>query len=485
VTEHDVQPAPPERPDDRTIETVLGPKIVTRLFGLMRAVRLYDLSNQAVRDQLRELLSRIAPLMEEELVVVAMGQCFYINGLRVRAEPMQAHVFQALTKEFESRRLGGIRFLDGLREEELGNFLRLLVTYDGSEQAGSFADMAAGAGVTFAAPISLDELHAMGAASEVVAEDPTDTERGRARQTFARAVHGARGAITRTMRTGKPAVRRVKRVVQPIVDSIMRHEYSIVGLTAIKNHDEYTYAHCVNVSILAVAAGQCLGLSRGALANLGVAALLHDIGKVTVPSEVLGKPGRFTEGEWKLMHRHPIEGLRLVTRMPGLSPLMLDMLNVCLHHHLLMDGTGYPRIGRESRLSTASRIVSVADCFDAMTAHRTYRRRPFTGYEALQLMLGAERTHFDPAALWALVRSVGLYPAGTLMLTRSGHLVVSLSPNPEDIRRPVCQVVVRPDGSSAPGGDPPIWDPMAANEAVVRVVSPEEYGGESERLLAA
>jgi HD-GYP domain-containing protein (c-di-GMP phosphodiesterase class II) len=185
------------------------------------------------------------------------------------------------------------------------------------------------------------------------------------------------------------------------------------------------------------------------------------------------------------MQRHPIEGLKTVSRAPGLTALTLDMLYVAFQHHLTYDGRGYPAIARPWKLSAVSRLVTPADCFDAMTAHRAYRHRPFTGYEALRLMLGPDRGRYDPAALWALVRTVGLYPAGTLLLTSSGHLVVSMSPNPEDARRPHCRVLKRPDGTMPPDVDPEIWSPMPAEIEVSRIVNPEEFEGEVDRLLAA
>src|SRR4029077_6562924 len=108
--------------------------------------------------------------------------------------------------------------------------------------------------------------------------------RQRAQQTFWRAVFGTRSVLLRTAQTGRPALRQARRVVQPVVDSIMKNEYSIIGLTALKDHDEYTYAHCVNVSVISIGIGQALGLPRQALANLGVAALLHDMGKIAIPT---------------------------------------------------------------------------------------------------------------------------------------------------------------------------------------------------------
>ncbi|HTM57309.1 MAG TPA: HD domain-containing phosphohydrolase [Candidatus Udaeobacter sp.] len=463
----------------------MGPALVSRFHGLLRAARIYSPSNQTFQDQMWDLLRLVDQVMEGEVLLLAMGQCFYVNGVRIRADASQAAVFDALTVEFEQRKLGGVRFLEGLRSEELAVFLQLMLERPDGERAADLPAAAAAAGVVNVAAVTLAETESAGAETSAADEPPPQTERERTKQVFRQAVSGTRQAILHTARTGKPAMRRIKRVVQPIVDSVMKNEYSLIGLTAIKNHDEYTFAHCVNVSVLSVAMGHQLGLPRTTLANLGLAALLHDVGKLTVPPEVLGKPDQLSSEEWQLMERHPIEGVKIVARAPGLSTLSLDLLNVAFQHHLTEDGRGYPRLGRPCRLSAATRLVTVADCYDAMTAHRAYRSRPFTGYEALRLLLGPDRTRYDVAALWTLVRTVGLYPAGTLLMTNSGHLVISLSPNPEDMRRPFCRVLARPDGSMPPDAHPETWDPMPKDMTVSRVVSPEEFDGEIDRLIAA
>ena len=483
MTEHARGPRRRPPTDLSTVETVVGPALVARLHGLLRGVRLYDLSNRTLQDQLANLLALLAQLPDDEVVLLAMGQCFSVNGVRIRAKGAQSSYFDALTSEFETRGLGGLRFLDGLHADELVAFLRLFLEHADAERGAALAEAAAAAGIEHVAPISRAEAGSGAEATE--AEEPAEDEHDRAVRTFRQAVAGTRSAILSTARTGKPALRKIKRVVQPIVDSIMKDEYSLVGLTAIKGHDEYTYAHCVNVGILSVAMGHNMGLSRGSLADLGVAALLHDIGKLTIPADVLQKPDRMSADEWTLMRRHPIEGMKMVSRVPGLSSLTVDMFNVTLQHHLTNDGRGYPAIGRPHALSVVGRIVAVADCFDALTAHRAYRKRPYTGYEALRLLLGPDRERYDPAALWALVKTVGLYPAGTLLTTDSGHLVVSLSPDPEDVCRPNCVVLARPDGSMPPDSAPETWNPMPKSIRVARVVDPDEFEGEVDRLLAA
>jgi len=298
-------------------------------------------------------------------------------------------------------------------------------------------------------------------------------------------VLGTRKIVLRARQNGRPDLRQAKRLVQPIVDNIMKHEYSIVGLTALKDHDEYTYSHCVNVAVLSISMGQRLGLPRQALADLGVAGLLHDLGKMRIPSDVLRKPDALTVEEWALMKRHPLEGAVMIARMPGLSTVMLDAMRACLEHHMNYNRTGYPEVAMEWGQATMSRIVAMADCFDAITAHRAYHSRPRTAFEGLQILLGPNRVNFDPAVLWALVRCVGLYPAGTVLQTATGHVVLCTGPNPKDVTRPHCRVLVRPDGSEPPEEEPETWDPMPDSDHALRVLLPEDFKVATEDLLAA
>jgi HD-GYP domain-containing protein (c-di-GMP phosphodiesterase class II) len=390
----------------------------------------------------------------------------------------------SLLEEFERRGLGGVRFLPGVHVAELERFFQLFLAADDRSVAEQLDGMLHEARIEHALTVPASDLDVEDLTREL-GDEREKSERGRAKRVFWRAVAGTKRIVRRAHQTGRPDLRQAKRLVQPVVDSIMRHEYSVVGLTALKDHDEYTYAHCVNVSILSVGMGQALGMSRQVLADLGVSALLHDIGKIAVPGEVLRKPSALSQQEWGMMRRHPVEGVKMMCRMPGLSMLTLDAMRVCLEHHMNFDRTGYPEVAHEWGQATLSRIVAVADCFDAITAHRAYHRRPRTPFEGLSYLLGPTRVQFDPAVLWALVRTVGLYPAGTVMETDSGHVVLAISPNPHDVRRPHCRVLARPDGAQTEAEAADVWNPMLENIKPVRVLPPEDFGVDAATQLAA
>ena len=465
---------------------VLGPQILLRFSAVLRTARTHDVSNQAFQRQLHDFLAVIATLLkeEDECALVAVADYFYLDGHRVKASATLLPVYHALLGEFERRGVGGVRFLQGLHPAELERFFQLFMGAEDPALAELLPNALAEAQVEHIMIVPASELDADDLARELI-EPKEKTERGRAKRVFWRAVLGTKNIVLRARQTGRPDLRQAKRLVQPVVDNIMKHEYSLIGLTAVKDHDEYTYAHCVNVSVLAVGMGQALGLPRQVLADLGVAGLLHDIGKLAVPGDVLRKPARLSEEEWHLMQRHPLEGVKMTMRMPGLSLLTLDTMRVCLEHHMNFDRTGYPEVAHEWGQATLSRIVAVGDCFDAITAHRSYHSRPRSAFEALQYMLGPTRVSFDPAVLWALVRTVGLFPAGSVLHTDTGHLALSLSPNPEDSRRPFCRLLVEPDGGKPDDTSADLWSPMPADVNVVRVLKPEEYDASITEQLAA
>jgi len=477
-----MKPARGVHDEDQAVRE-FGAELVARLHALLRAGRLYDAKNRSFQQQLDEVLALLSRAAGEEITLVVMGDTVYVDGVRLRAQPSQLGLFRGIRDEFESAGIGALRLLPGAKADEWIAFLRLHAKTRKSVEKDRLPEELAEAGVLRIVAVRAADIRTV--MPEAGDEARDDDERARARRDFWNAARGAKTVMVRAAQTGRPAIRQVRRLVHPIVDSLMNQEYSILGLTAIKDHDEYTYVHCVNVSVVSVAIGAALGLPRTTLANLGVAALLHDLGKITVPPEVLHKPDRLTREEWAEVERHPIEGVKMMARMSGLSNVMLDTMRVSYEHHMNVDGTGYPKRPDGAPMGALSRIVAVADVFDALTAHRAYRHRPFTGYEALSILLGPERSHSDPAVLWALVRSIGLYPPGTVMRTRSGHLVLSVSPNPRDLRRPYCRLIARPGETTCDADANERWDPMPDAEQVESILLPEEHGLPIETLLAA
>lgn len=464
----------------------LGPQLLLRLLAVVRTARTHDVSNQAFHHQLQDLmaiLQRMLDSEEGEIALAAVNDYFYINGVRIRAQASMMSVHHSVIGEFERRSIAGLRFVPGVNPAELERFFQLFMAAEDPALAERFEETLKEASVSNIIPIARSQVDQDELTRQLNEQEPA-SERGRAKRVFWRAVVGAKKVLLHATQTGRPDMRHAKRLVQPVVDSILNHEYSIVGLTALKEHDEYTYAHCVNVAILSVSMGKVLGFPRQGLADLGVSALLHDIGKIAVPGDVLRKPAKLDDDEWELMRRHPLEGMKMLVRMPGLSMLSLDAMRGCLEHHMNFDGSGYPAMPSWNQ-GTIGRVISLGDCFDAMTAHRAYAKRPFAPFEALRVLMDGTHSRFDPAVMLALVKTVGLYPPGTVLLTKSGNVVLSLSPNPDDLVRPHCRVLLRPDGRVEPEEGGETWSPMPPEEQVMGVVTPEDLKMDTSGYLAA
>src|SRR6185437_7764985 len=189
----------------------------------------------------------------------------------------------------------------------------------------------------------------------------------RSKRTYTQSVAATRELMSSVRMGGSPNIKKIKRVVQGIVDQILSDETSLVGLTTIRDYDEYTFTHSVNVCIFSVALGKRLGLSKIQLYDLGMAALFHDIGKSRVPQSILNKSGGLTDDEWRLIASHPWLGVLALFQVRGAQELPYRSMVVAHEHHMKRDLTGYPRPIRERQLSVFSKIVAIADGFDAAT----------------------------------------------------------------------------------------------------------------------
>ena len=207
--------------------------------------------------------------------------------------------------------------------------------------------------------------------------------------------------IWRDIRTGKPGRGELMAVVAEICTSVSLARGLTLPLASLKTHDEYTFVHTINVALLSTALAEEVGVRGDALLDLTVAAVLHDIGKRMIPKSVLNKDGKLTDDEWKLVRRHPEDGARLLFGAPDI-PTVAPI--VAFEHHMYPDG-GYPRVAADWKMHLASRIVQVADVFDALRTDRPYRKG-MSLQEALEILQKDAGTRYEHALLDAFARRV-------------------------------------------------------------------------------
>ena len=227
-----------------------------------------------------------------------------------------------------------------------------------------------------------------------------------------------------------------QKLVEEIADSVSRNPGALISLARLKTADDYTYMHSVAVCALMIALAKQLALDEEQTRKLGIAGLLHDLGKALMPMEVLNKPGKLTDEEFAIIKTHPEEGYKLLLSSTGADEIALD---VVLHHHEKTDGSGYPKRLKDTEISLFAKMGAVCDVYDAITSNRPYKAG-WDPAESLRRMAEWANGHFDPTVFQAFVKSLGIYPIGSLVKLKSGRLGLVIEQSPKSLLTPSIKV---------------------------------------------
>lgn len=232
-------------------------------------------------------------------------------------------------------------------------------------------------------------------------------------------------------------VERIEPVVGQMANSILRNKDALLSLCRIKNKDDYTFLHSVSVGALLISFAHALDFNRTVIKQLGVGGMLHDIGKTKVPNEILNKPGKLTEEEFVIMKSHVVHGCSILRRSPGIAQVSFD---VAAQHHERFDGSGYPLGLKNLETSVYGQMAAIVDVYDAITADRCYHKG-MTPTVAVRKMFEWSKFHFNPNLLRTFIRTVGIYPVGTLVMLESGKLGVVIEQCETDMTQPLVRTV--------------------------------------------
>lgn len=456
-----------------------GRGFLVTLYASLRSLKLYPVENDAVQHALDELHSSARVLLGREggIEIRLSGDFLFVNGTRLRLEldnyASFSHV-QGLLRAFD---VGTLVVDEGIERREWQAFLSIVLSLAGvGTPEDRFSTLTERMGQAGVAHLEVQQG---------VGEDEEDERHARemAKRTYSHGVAVTKEVVN-SIRLGRATnIKKAKRAVQMIVDQVLTNETSLVGLTTLRDYDEYTFTHSVNVCIFAVALGRKMGLRKMQLFDLGLTALLHDIGKARLPVEVLNKPSGLTEEEWRLLQTHTWRGAVTLFGLRAYDETPYRSILVAHEHHMKTDLTGYPKHIRSRTLGIFSRLVAVADGFDAATSRRAYQTVPIEPDEVLREMWENPRRGYDPMIVKALINLIGIYPVGTCVIldTFEVAVVASANPDPQYLNRPLVMLVIDPQGARiAPPG---IMVDLAERgedggfvRSIVKVTNPDRLG---------
>jgi HD-GYP domain-containing protein (c-di-GMP phosphodiesterase class II) len=455
-----------------------GRSLLLALYTALRSLKLYPLENATVQKALADLDATCRSLLrtEVELEIRLAGDFIFVNSTRLRLELDNYASFSHVLAIFRGFEIGALRVRSGTDRRDWQIFLSLLLSLSSRSTADErHKELVERLDAAKIVNLELERGLPDGGSSAEAREA--------SKQVYAQSVAVTKDVIAGVRLGRATGLKRVKRAVQMVVDQVLNNEISMVGLTTIRDYDEYTFTHSVNVCIFSIALGKKLGFSKLQLCDLGMAALLHDVGKARVPPEVLNKAGKLDEHEWRIIQAHPWYGALTLFGMRGYEEIPYRSILVAHEHHMKIDLTGYPKVVRPRKLGIFSRIVSVADGFDAATTRRVYQTVPIEPDQVLREMWENPNRGLDRVLVKALINLIGVYPVGTCVILDSFEVAVVAGPNPdgEQLKRPLVRIAVDADGGPVPPPGTQVSlsekdESGAYRRSIVKVTNPSRYG---------
>jgi len=451
-------------------------KLLMAFFAMYRTARILENNNATFQSQLHNLSGLLgeASRTSGEVTIKIVAGRYFINEKLVPCDDDNNPSATRIMSDWRLLGLGGITVAHDIPPRDLGRFFTFIAEARPNEENVE----------TLRQQLASRSLGAIKLLSskEVVPDKPAieDDDRQKfrvmARKSFFQAMAVVQEVVVNTVQNREINIAKTKRVVHSLIDHITRDESSLLELSAIKNYDDYTYAHSTNVCVYALTLGVRMGFDRPRLSRLGFGALFHDIGKVKLPTDLIRKPDAFDENDWIQMQMHPLLGAKTILRNLKLNEHTARAARMAFEHHINSDFTGYPVLHYARREADLfSRIISIVDTFDALTSGRVYLKKSIPPDVVMKKMRFQMTVKFDPFLLKIFNDVIGIYPAGSLVLLNTDELALVLTTNEADKARPVIKILGDRDGFF----DKPHWADLTSAEnshrSIVRLVEPERY----------
>jgi putative nucleotidyltransferase with HDIG domain len=405
----------------------LADEILRRLAASLRSAQLYSPGHPIIARNL-ESLANAVQLIHDQQPAVTIG----LVGEEVIVDDMpmaRADTFGPFVRRLQQAGVERIVIERGVTIEEMTEFLAAVTTIDARDQqaAGTFP--------------AIPHIRVGRVTIEQRVEGSL-TDMATIRRLYSDAVSVAGDVWESAQTEGRPDATAARSMIDGLAQAVAQNRTALLALTTLKEYDHYTFTHMVNVSILTMGQARGLGIDGPLLREFGLAALMHDIGKVRTPLEILNKPDALSDDEFVIMKRHVVDGaeiLRMTPDVPALAPV------VAFEHHLRVDGSGYPSGVTRSSLNIGTMLCSIADVYDAMRSQRNYQKA-FPTDRILAVLKRNDGTQFDQHLVRRFVQLIGIYPAGNLVRLNTGEVAVVLTVYAPDPYRPHIRVLIDREG---------------------------------------
>ncbi|GAB4333895.1 MAG: hypothetical protein Kow0089_02820 [Desulfobulbaceae bacterium] len=423
------------------------PRSLQLLHGLhllISSARVYGDNSRMVVESVQRFRDLLASLVEEddEVVLLAASGRFYLQQEKVPHVPGLAALINGLLDFFERRKVKGLRFYPAVVETDasaIAAFARLFDRCLHEEEPGEWLEEQLGVPeFSWVEPIlysdaeleeallaeqnTIENLLAREVEQKQAERDPEQERKRKAMLAYGYALHSLQEVSRKVSSDKKASIKKALRMVHIMIDTVAEDSNVMLSLSTIRDYDDYTFTHSLNVAILSMCLGNRIGLSKQQLERLSLSALFHDLGKVDVPKSILNKPGLLNDHEFREMRNHSVYSVRQIILLKASHQRRAEIMLPPFEHHLKFDLSGYPQTPRKKPISLFGRIICIADVFDAITARRVYRTFPISPDRALAMMMEGAGRDFDPLLLKVFINMIGLYPVGTLLKLDGGEL---------------------------------------------------------------
>ncbi len=442
---------------------VLYEDLLRRIASGVRSAQLYSPDHPLVARNMEGLITVLRQLHQQQpsLVIGIVGDDLVVADTPL---PKVSAGMPELIRRFRDHHVERIAFERGVTQEELVALMQKLARLAGRTTVDAEKELSS-AHVRIGR-LKAEDQHKDGIASDMAA----------IRQLYGSAVARAEVAWESAAEDGMPDLPAALQAVEGLADAVAQNRTALVALTAMRNYDNYTFTHMVNVSILTMGQARALGIEGRLLREFGLSALMHDIGKVRTPKEILNKPDKLTDEEFVIMRRHVVDGAEILRRTPEM-PILAPV--VAFEHHLRMDGTGYPFGAKRATLNVATMLASISDVYDAMRSQRAYQQAHPTD-RILAVLKRNDGAQFDQNLVRRFVQLLGIYPPGNLVRLNTNEVAVVLRVHAPDPYRPRVRVLFGADGARLDVPfDRNLFEPRPETGALDSVLAPvdaAEYG---------